>query len=512
MSASSHVSSLHFTYQALTASPQPHTRTPLADSKHRIAPMSIPHGSIDFFFLQKMTEGSTPTPLTIIPCCFVLFLPTETQRTISLHPDASTIQRHVPAGDSNVILADLGSGGTPYGTLGRSCVQRYAPSARFPPPPSGQSLHPFLGTGNFPLDAPLAPDASPADPGAWQILGERHPSERHQSERRPTVLHRGHPPGPAWVHLRILHPVLDRPGAPAARSMGRHRRQQLRSRLHGTRKSAASPRRSRLGFTTMRLVSSHLPLQLRDWKRPHGPLPGDWRIAAPDAEDDPVQIDWCEEIEGTSFSSAEPGPFSERGASQIQARPHPQRSPASPASSEDSMGRLASAPPRAREDVRATGLGPCGPNVFVSTQGSSDPASALREPAPVHRAEEAEAQGRRDPPGPVPRALKTSRARRTRKPATRQGATQRAEKIARQAAHQRPQLWARAAQRPNYQAQVRAIGHPASQSPPITTTTFVLFPGTADTLSVCELRAKAATSCFVSVVGKSCHCAVSHMS
>jgi hypothetical protein len=150
-----------------------------------------------------------------------------------------------------------------------------------------------------------------------------------------------------------------------------------------------------------------------------------------DAEDDPDQINWCEEIEGTTFSSTEPGPFSER-ASQIQARPHPQRSPASPASSEDSMGRLTSAPPRAREDVRATGLGPCGPNVFVSTQGSSDPASALREPAPVCRAEEAKTQGRCDPPGPVPRALKTSRARRTRKPATRQGSRQRAEKIARQ--------------------------------------------------------------------------------
>ena len=71
----------------------------------------------------------------------------------------------------------------PWADLAHSATR---PRPDSPRPSSGQSLHPFLGTGNFPLDAPLAPDASPADPGAWQILGERHPSERHQSERRPT--------------------------------------------------------------------------------------------------------------------------------------------------------------------------------------------------------------------------------------------------------------------------------------------------------------------------------------
>ena len=129
-----------------------------------------------------MTEGSTPTPLTIVPCCFRPLPPNGNATDNFLHPDVSTIQRHVPAGDSNVILADLGSGGAPHGTLGRSRVQRYAPSARFPPPQSGQSLQPFLGTGNFPMPPPLAPDAPPAN--SWQQQEEDPPSERSSSARR----------------------------------------------------------------------------------------------------------------------------------------------------------------------------------------------------------------------------------------------------------------------------------------------------------------------------------------
>ena len=119
-----------------------------------------------------------------------------------------------------------------------------------PDSPRPQSLHPFLGTGSFPLDAPLAP--TPLQriraPGRfWKNATRRSVTSRNGARR---VQHRGHPSGPAWVHLRILNPVLDRPGAPTARSMGRHRRQQLCSRPHGTRKSVASPHRSRLGITT----------------------------------------------------------------------------------------------------------------------------------------------------------------------------------------------------------------------------------------------------------------------